>query len=77
MSLETIYIAVIKHKYGDNYYTARSKFGLKKQIADYCEEWWDKELYGPMPIDMQSKIDIYFGSVDREFLHIDLAKLLD
>jgi len=61
--METIFTAFISHKHGDNTYASKTEEGLKKQIAEYCTDWWNdfdtlSEIKIPETDD--EIIDLYF-----------------
>lgn len=38
-----LHFASITHEYGSNLYSDRTEEGLKRQIADWCREYWEQE----------------------------------
>ena len=55
-----IYTAVIDHKHGTNTYASVTEEGIRKEVADYCREWWTDFTDVKIPKDDQQVIDIYF-----------------
>ena len=63
--MEKVFIGVIEHKYGINHYASKTEEGLKKQLAEFCTDWWDdfaslSEI--KIPATDQEIIDVYFDS---------------
>ena len=61
--MEKIFVGVIEHKYGTNYYASRTQDGLEKQIADFCRDWWDSFVSLcdiEIPDEPEAIIEIYF-----------------
>jgi len=42
-SKNVLHFAAITHEYGSNLYSDPTEEGLKRQIADWCREYWDRE----------------------------------
>ena len=38
--MKQIYVALIHHRHGINLYAATTEAGMRRQVADYCREWW-------------------------------------
>lgn len=57
-----IYMAVIDHEYGMNFYADTTPEGVKAQVYEWVKEYWE-QLPGddtPIPEDHQEAIDDYF-----------------
>lgn len=66
---DKVWVGTINHKNGTNFYAARTREGMLKQLARYCWEWWREEptLNGiEMPDDDEARIDTYFEYVESE-----------
>ena len=60
-----IVIAVITHKHGTNVYASKTIENVKKQVVEYCKEWWDDEVGDqeedfPIPEKADDIINEYF-----------------
>ena len=57
-----LYTATIEHKHGTNTYASLTEEGIRKEVADYCREWWTdfENLPEEAPKDDQEVIDLYF-----------------
>jgi hypothetical protein len=58
-----LYTAIVEHKHGTNSYASLTEEGIRKEVADYCREWWNDYdgLSGTdAPEDDQAVIDQYF-----------------
>ncbi|GAG98013.1 unnamed protein product [marine sediment metagenome] len=67
--MEKILIATISQRHGINFYAARTLPGLTDQIANYVQEWWNRELPNiPMPEKELAQIKMYFEHVGYESL---------
>ena len=59
--MEKVFIGVIEHKYGINHYASKTEEGLKKQIAEFCTDWWD---------DFASLSEIEIPATDDEIINV-------
>ena len=41
---QTVWVGVVDHKHGTNIYAATTDDGVYGQVADYCREWWSREM---------------------------------
>ena len=61
MTGNTVYVAVIEHRYGCNFYVHATAAGRDKAVADYCRTWWEEEwMAGPAPADDALCVEEYF-----------------
>jgi len=59
-----IYTATIDHKFGTNTHVSLTEEGIRKDVAEYCREWWtdfDGLADVDIPEDDQETIDLYFN----------------
>ena len=61
---EIVHVGRISHRHGDNFYVSRTEEDLKKQIAEYCRDWWGEFCTDECPADDQEAIDTYFGEAE-------------
>jgi hypothetical protein len=75
--MKLIWIAVITHKFGANFYAAATEALLYKVIRDeFVEQWWDEGAgtgggNGPMPDDPQEAVLQYFEDHFNETLQMN------
>jgi hypothetical protein len=58
-----LHTAIIEHKHGTNTYASLTEEGIRKEVADYCREWWsDFDGLADVKVseDDQEVIDLYF-----------------
>lgn len=57
-----LYTAIVEHKHGTNTYASLSEEGIRKEVADYCRDWWTdfENLPEEVPENDQEVIDLYF-----------------
>lgn len=59
--MKTIYVATIEHPQGIATIVGNTESARKKQILDWCKDWWRAECGDfPMPDDDENIIDKYF-----------------
>lgn len=64
--MEKVWVATVTHGDGTNIYLSKTDAGLRKQIANYCREWWPTEDLPP--VDDQQVMNLYFDGDNDEFV---------
>jgi len=67
-SKNVLHFAAITHEYGSDLYSDRTEEGLKRQIADWCREYWDQEgIDGSYEgLSDEETCDAYFEQADDD-----------
>lgn len=60
-----IQVLVITHKHGTNFYAAKTKKGIQKELFNYVKAWWKEEMIHEMPKGEIQAIEEYFESVSE------------
>ena len=72
-----IHVATITHKHGINFYAAKTRKGLEKQLYQFVSEW-DPSLRSRQPEEYGDAISEYFDDrQDEESLEEDVTDLED
>ena len=64
--METINVAMISHKHGNNFYLSKTEEGLRNIIYNYVVEYWEFEQ--EIPADKEDAITLYFDLMPGEWL---------
>jgi hypothetical protein len=71
---ETLYIAVVEHKHGTDFYASGDQEKVLAAVEEYCKWWWEREgVPGEPDADIVSR---YFNHVEHESYCIDETELL-
>jgi hypothetical protein len=72
----TIYVCQIEHDKGTNLSVHRTEDEAWAEAAAYAAENWQGEMHGePMPENPDDARDLYFQTVDGEYVHVDACEL--
>jgi hypothetical protein len=62
-----IWTAAVDHKHGTTLFGATTEAGIYAQLADYCRQWWVKEMPAdaPDPLGMTDRevVSFYFDTM--------------
>lgn len=68
----SVFVGVVEHRYGTNFYASKTWAGLRRQVAEYCREYWSavRNTVGKIPPeDDPLCIELYFEAhKDESFL---------
>jgi hypothetical protein len=64
-----IWAAAVDHRHGTTLFAATTETGIYAQLADYCRQWWAKEMPtgAPDPLGMcdREAVGFYFDTMNN------------